>query len=496
MELSLKQTYNSLVKRDFSQVEEMKKLAASLRKGIATRRSNLAEDYWEETTDTLYNKLLQAEINLLAHPANFWQMAMPLGDDILKGEIKNHIEAKVNNWKEDPKNRHIYWITEEKSNYSDIMTVKLNSIKTILYLQGKAGVGMFALQGVSHAISGTHPFILNDSYTIENPFDLSSEKALTESPNILTELPILLDKKLLNSNMSSLTTLDGNLISEIISQLLTSQVDIGKNPYPAMLGLVLENLITISYGIRRGIPLEVMMELVLNPVVQEFRQTRGREESLFSKASGGDIGKNKIITNFIKKSGRFSSIPVSLYQENKTHYININKSSDGLYEISKDNNDLNIFMSYLYISEQAREYNKYIKVTKFDNTTFKGKEQSDVWREELDKLMYPKTSQLFTSKSLQDITANSITSPFAKTKIEGYGMFDDLYLDSHIKGHIKYLQSLFTSNRDMEDVRERTRSKVESAFITYLIQSKMTEFLKGKTNKEYVISESNLKKCN
>lgn len=477
-------------KVDKTELEGINKTIQRLKKTVDTRTQNLileeSQKLWKPTKNTMYNDLLEAEVNLLKNKANFWQMAMPLGDDILKGEILTQIRGKVNEWKE--KNPDVIWISEEETDYTDIMTVRLNSIKTELYLQGKAGVGIFALQGISHAISGTHPFVLNNTFKISNPYDIQTKRALSEPIDVSTDVPIKgYDNE--NAGLDNLLTLDGNLISELISQLLTSQVDIGKDPYAAELGLVLENLIVISYGIRRGIPLEVMMELVLSPAVQRFRQLRSREESIFSKASGGDKNHNLLKAEYIS---RFTSAPETMYQKDDTFYMSIEQNSKGLYQIKEGEKDVNIFMSYLYLSEQAKEYNKYIKATKFDNTTFKGKTELEIWSELLETLSTTDDS-LFTKESLLEITANSITAPFAKIKKQGYGMFNDLYLNEKLNNQIKELQSLFTNSRDSEEDREIIERRVESGFITYLIQSKITEFLKekhrkGLINKPYEIN--------
>jgi len=218
----------------------------------------------------LYNKILDAEINIFRNKANYWQMMMPISDDYLKGDLLKFMKENIKKWESEYKD--IKYVKDDKSSYSQVLTPSLNIIKTILYLQGKAAIGIIAPQGTGHSISGRTPMSISPSYITDTTFDIYDDKAkaIREGVKVYSSLPF--NKSFYNDHLSAISTKDGQIITEVISQLLNSQLDIGKNPYPASMGLLLENINFICYAVRRGVPLELVLQIVQHPEVKKFTQ--------------------------------------------------------------------------------------------------------------------------------------------------------------------------------------------------------------------------------
>lgn len=430
-----------------------------------------------------YNRILDAELKILSQEVNYWQMMMPIVDDYLKNELLPFMESKIDKWEEQYPD--ISYIRQNpNSGYSSALTPSTNIMKTILYLQGKAGVGIFALQGTGHAISGYTPIHINDKYKGKS-FKITDIKMDKKDVELLTSLP--LDIKFYNNHISSITTKDGRVITEIISQLLTSQVDIGKNPYPASMGLLLENLTIISYGLRRGVPLEVLLQLVQHPVVKIFNNFRSEYESLYSKSQRMDIGRDKIIKAFfvgdtkkkiesqIRKTKIYLDVPTTISRvEGNEVKLDLKEDAKGFLEIEDgtEKQKLNILLSYFQMLEQSSEYSKFIRYSRFDTQTFKDKVEYESWKKIRETLT---DSQFFSTEQLKEFEQQSLISPFKEVK-DNYSIFNHMYYEERSEGFFKHLNNYFYTKNTKE--RENLERKLNSAFITYLVQTAMPDYLK------------------
>lgn len=448
-------------------------------------------NYGETALDAYeYNKLLEAEINIFINPVNYWQMRMPIVDDYLKKELLPFMNSKVDKWRE--QNPDLNYVDDKKSTYSQVLTPSLNITKTILYLQGKAGVGIFALQGTAHAISGYTFMPIENNYS-GKVFNMNGDDSKSFVQEVKSSLPF--DKSLYNNDISHNTSKDGKIVTETNSQLLSSQVDIGKSPYPAVMGIILENLGFLSYLMRRGVPMEIGLQLVQHPVVKKFTKYRASKESIYSKALKEDSGRNDIIKDYITDVLKHSDPELAQMIQNRMVYtvldstgqaksllstsridervnIKINKGKE-FYELVDTTTEdrMNILMGFFQVLDQSVEYSKLIKHVKFDTQTFKDKTEFDSWKNNKTQLA---EAGFFSNDTITDIEDNSLIAPFKKVK-DKYGMFDNLYYENMTNQLVPRLIDMFKVYKT-ED-KQNMSKKLSADLIAYLVQNKMNQFL-------------------
>lgn len=448
----------------------------------------------------LYNKILDAEINIFRNKANYWQMMMPISDDYLKGDLLKFMKENIKKWESEYKD--IKYIKDDKSSYSQVLTPSLNIIKTILYLQGKAAVGIIAPQGTGHSISGRTPMSISPNYITNTVFDIYNDKAKA-LPEFLVYSSLPLPKEFYNDHLSAISTKDGQIITEVISQLLNSQLDIGKNPYPASMGLLLENINFICYAVRRGVPLELVLQIVQHPEVKKFTQYRAKYESIFAKANKKDPGRNKIIQTYLTEElynsnpdlGKLirSYLPrhmgggIDIYSVSRIdEHINIKvkdkSKSDKFYSLddSTNKNKADILIGYMQMMEQSRVYGDFMRYATFDTKTFKDKAQYDSWKKLSEKV---KETKFFTEDSLQAFDNSSLISVFKKLK-DHYSIFDNLYYDTLNKGVITKLASYFRFRNTQE--RERFQNNLSTSLVTYMVQKEFSELTNIELNSDNI----------
>ena len=470
-----------------NQISNLNKRRNMISKTIDTRKKNLKnkldEEYIENrnkledsekyTENSKFNMLLQAEIDILTHKDNYWQMMAPLIDDYLSDKetgMLAFMTNKVKEWKKN--NEDINYIeNDDKAEFSKILTLDFNIEKTVLYIQGKSGVAVFALQGTGHAIVGFTPIEIESSYT---------EEKGKRKTTVLTSLP--LDNDLYANNLNSLVSKkSGMLISDIFSQLLTSQVDIGKNPYPALLGLILENLTFISYGIRRAVPLEILLQIVEHPEVKRFIQYRQEYESIFSKAYSKDIGATKIkeeywdnnFRNFKDNKGR----PVTSFQRVDDGLVLVTEEVElngrKFIEISNSNTPGSILLAYFQILDQSTKYSEFVRSMRYDTQTKKNRQEVEKYN--TDQIEVTK-SKFIKSSSLTNLRNNSILAPFVRLQQDYDNLFKNFYLNVKMKGAIQDIQDRFYFTNSK--AKEKLFSSVNSSFISYVIQKHLPNYLK------------------
>jgi len=445
----------------------------------------------------LYNKILDAEINIFRNRANYWQMMMPISDDYLKGDLLKFMKENIKKWESEYKD--IKYVKDDKSSYSQVLTPSLNIIKTILYLQGKAAIGIIAPQGTGHSISGRTPMSISPSYITDTTFDIYDDKAkaIREGVKVYSSLPF--NKSFYNDHLSAISTKDGQIITEVISQLLNSQLDIGKNPYPASMGLLLENINFICYAVRRGVPLELVLQIVQHPEVKKFTQYRAKYESIFAKANKKDPGRNKIIQTYLTEE-LYNSSPdlaklmrsnlpkqgdlfsISRIDESVNIKVKDKSKGDKFYSLDDSTNrdKMNILLGYMQMMEQSRVYGDFMRYATFDTKTFKDKAQYDSWKKLSEKV---KETKFFTKDSLQAFDDSSLISVFKKLK-DHYSIFDNLYYDTLNKGVITKLAGYFRFRNTQE--RERFQNNLSTSLVTYMVQKEFSELTNIELNSDNI----------
>jgi hypothetical protein len=226
-------------------------------KAIKTRQTNIKEVFREEFEATpvidinsqkaLENRFLDIEIKMLLHPSQIKNLYSPVADTPLQSSKDTHLKS------EDRKGVPM----------SKLFTNSYNVLASIRFVSGKAGVGQLATWITFANLFQRYGIKLNPKYSnieipikgFENKLDLGN--TLSNDPN--------------DANES---------VAIVLSALLTSQVDLVKDPYAEALNIINQTLDTISYMVVRGIPVPTIIDILNNPLVSEFLESERINQSM------------------------------------------------------------------------------------------------------------------------------------------------------------------------------------------------------------------------
>jgi len=175
------------------------------------------EQYYNEhkVVSGLDRTLLNYEKELLLHPRNIHHLLMPLTDEIWVQDVYQElVDKKV--------------ITKPGSSFFSAMLPITNVKNSTIFVKGKYGVGPVALGITNSATNQADKLSLAEVYKNQSA-EVRSIKLLFEGMGD-------------NYFLDNYTDNDGTVISEILSQLLTTQVDNVKNPTAFL--TISESLIT------------------------------------------------------------------------------------------------------------------------------------------------------------------------------------------------------------------------------------------------------------
>jgi len=257
----------------------------SVKKAIRTRKTNIKEIFREEfeatpvidinSKEALENHFLDVEIQMLLHPSQIKNLYSPVADTPLQSSKANHLTS------EDTKGVSM----------SKLFTNSYNVLASIRFVSGKAGVGQLATWITFANLFQRYGVKLNENYpNIEIPIE-GFENRL-ELGNTLSN-----DKDGINES-----------VAIVLSALLTSQVDLVKDPYAESLKIINQTLDTIAYMVVRGVPVETIIDILNNPLVSEFLQAERINQSMVvgntgiqneNNPNGLKLGNDALKANFI-----------------------------------------------------------------------------------------------------------------------------------------------------------------------------------------------------
>lgn len=485
---------------------KLSNLPANIRAEYRAKWNNLSKEEGKYTKDYLNNLVLKAEIDIFKDTHNYYQMMMPITDDFIKKDLKPRMEEKVRKWMEDPDYAaHVSYISAPKFNhYSLALLPRTNISKSQLYLGGKGGVAIIAVQGVMHSISGQvlqeiKPEMVQQKVLVmEQAVDKKTGNEYWKAKStadVLVSTRMPFQEGSYNNHLSAIMSKDGQLITEMFSQIMNSQVDIGKDPYAALMGLTLENLVLVSYAIRRGLPLYSILQILQHPIVKVFLQYRTSKESLYSKANYQDKGRNQIVADFISLlDTKYASMKVdtSLLRTsindigitysaiNDKNDYKINFTSDGEI-IDKGANEsetriirANILGGFLQILDQSVGYGNVVNGLKPDTKTLKDAEEVQKFKEAIAKATHYGILKNEVMNALLG-SPKFLLNPFQIMKEHYDFLFSKLYFNNKAGDVFGRIQSdIQTRNVESKD---ELKKRVKSDFITYLVQNKIPELV-------------------
>jgi len=394
-----------------------------------------------------YTKLLELEKEILLHPDNAHHLFMPVVDDIFAQDAYSEIYQQLEG---SP-------MEEEKSIFSSL-TPQTNVNKSIIFVKGKLGVGIVARDITGQSVGQADGLTINQNYiTIED-----GEKKTN---------PTMLFFEGLEDNyfLSNYTSSSNRIISEVLSQLMTTQVDNVKNPVGVKLGINMQTLSIVGYLTRRGIDPKLMIKFIKQPLILEYLKAQKLNESLINKNNGDELMKSQLIEKVLRSKGYREKVPytVAALGDWRINNAELNK---GLTERKFDQEQLRMFSYFLELVNQTRMFSKWTNDQTADTTGLKD-------RSSVEAMMQNKEESIqgeFIDPVLQTlISATGVISPFTKARDNYDSMWSEFYftVNSLYKDRILAFKTQLAGLQRTKAKKEKALSTIDNDFILFFVHN-------------------------
>lgn len=419
----------------------------------------------------LHNEMLQIEEQILLHPMNFTNLIKPTmtqNADRLKDE---------------------YGIDSDVKDFGYSIDPIQNLYNAIYFVQGKLGVGRVALSINAKAIL--------QSLDIKPRSKVFSQLAGR-----------YIDTRLLFPNTEEVpsfgTMLDdrGDLIQDILSEILTTQVDNVKDPKAVRMGITLRTLGFIGYLINVGVSLDNIVKLLMTPAVKEYFVRAEINESKFRRSKKG-VTKNvsdhrkEYVVSLIKKLSaeqrkELNNLLVSNTDKDAALELDYNKGNIIRNVLSKSDKVQEVVaLLYTYdLIEIGKSYSELIIAVSPDNRAHKtlasAQRFNDITQRFKDNQIDTLISAEEFNKLLPTITGLSETN---STIVSSFYRGQDAYIDMMsplfttekieiLKDMKRFLRGLIVKNVD-PDYLDKFDNTVLNDFVVWLIMDTLPKEYHG-----------------
>jgi hypothetical protein len=406
-------------------------------KAIRTRKTNIKEEFRDEFLATpvseinskqaLQNKMLEIEEALMLHPENLRNMLSPVADDELRSIAKPYLKS-------------------EAPTANQIPSASYSLDATIRFLAGKAGVGILATW-----------ITFNSKAQINNLKLAPTFKALDEDgTEYTTSLPDYFN--VTDNNIGKIYNNFGTTVANALSAILTSQVDLVKDPYAKDVSLTEQTLNVVSYLLVRGAELKKIIEFINQPIISKYLDNQRLNESNVYKLTG--------------KQSQFNPNGLVLSKDGL-----IDKTSE---EFSKQPIQQKYLQDYVLIVEQSKAIGKVKNFMSPDTKTLKDKNDFKLYEE------------LKTEVKTQNIIENLDQVFEAGKLLAGFKMGKELYMELYkqffftenpeIVASLDSFKKMILKNIKGPDLKNKVSNTIDENLITYLVQTR-SDLFKGKFDK-------------
>lgn len=231
--------------------------------------------YKERISNADYqNQLLVQKREIILHPDNFGYLVLPVDDGKLNA--KTGITKEIRDLRAQNKNL-------KKSKKEVTLSSLIDPIEQVKlfqnFLAGKAGVGQAAVHITSHAIAlqlgNSQLFTLPEAYPFRSNEE-TDEEFLSRVPE---EGKLPEDPPQLGIPFNRRRTRGNELISDVMSQILTGYVDIAKDPYIFDLNAGRQVANVIFMMLRMGTPVDDIFYFVTQPEIVNYVKAQALNEA-------------------------------------------------------------------------------------------------------------------------------------------------------------------------------------------------------------------------
>jgi hypothetical protein len=427
------------------------------------------------TASVLQNRLLKAEMDILLHQSNAHILLAPLVDDVLSKIAVAKILGEIGLGMSPARaaqataNKELVGVIS----YPDILRLRTNIEKTINYIGGKQGVGQVATQITGHSMA------MSDTLTLNPNFNAGGKKPWT------TNLPF---EEVKTSRMDGMYDTEGYTIMEVLSALITSQMDVGKDPYSVELGINNQTLNVISYLLRRGMHIIDVLMFVKQPLIQKYLKEQRINESLAYERFGSRMQKSSFnfLSSFLMDNGydpdRYSWQRKQI-GEGKLITTTKNLESD----LRNNKNQLEHLAAFDVLTKHSKAFKKYEKEFTPDTKPLKDMASNDVLRNNRTDLM--------NQGMVKIDRENSVLRPFFEVRDMYPGLYTRFYLTrtSQRDGQLDDLREGVGELQYGDDKKAKAMNTVDNDFILYLLQNYAQDF-NERTFQELFISTNSVPK--
>jgi len=375
--------------------------------------------------------LLSLEIKMLLHPSRVKRLLTP----VTEGSIKQIAKDKQKQIAQQEKNSPNKTVNKPATHLFEMSSLIDGTLE---YVGGKKGVGIVATWITFHKLAERYKITLKPSY-----YDASKETYISTALN--NQFLDGVDKYDTEGNIIFYNTYNEHngvieQIEDILSSLITSQVDIVKDSYSSVVNIKLNTLNLVCYLVMRGCSTQSIINFIDNPYVKQFNKIKDINKA---QSINSDYARsNKDIVEFI---------------------ANKNKNIEALLN------------EYIKLSEQSFKIKDVKDYLSADTKYLKSPEE--VW--EVDNTLYSKiisTEGLISENQINNLRDNSLLSGFITSRSLINTIFDRLYLTRNSSNkELVNKQSLLTRNGFSHifntEAKNKAVKRYNEHFVTFLIQN-------------------------
>jgi len=394
-----------------------------------------------------YTKLLELEKEILLHPDNAHHLFMPVVDDIFAQDAYSEIYQELEG---SP-------MEEEKSIFSSL-TPQTNVNKSIIFVKGKLGVGIVARDITGQAVGQADGLTINQNYvTIED-----GEKKAN---------PTMLFFEGLGDNyfLSNYTSSSNRIISEVLSQLMTTQVDNVKNPVGVKLGINMQTLSIVGYLVRRGVDAKTIIKFIKQPLIFEYLKAQKVNESLINKNNGDELMKSQLIEKVLRSKGYRETVPYTVIALGDWRISNT-ELNKGLIERRFDQEQLKMFSYFLELVNQTRALSKWTNDQTADTTGLKDRSSVEAMIQNREE----SRQNEFIDPVLQTrISTTGVISPFTMARENYDSMWSEFYftVNSLYKDRLLGFKIQLANLQRTKAKKEKALSTIDNDFILFFVHN-------------------------
>jgi hypothetical protein len=437
------------------------------------------------------NELLEVELEIMTLEENFMNLMKPTDDTHWRIEAKSKLKEISEKGAKSART------TEEKAYYEslnpdkkvsifDAYTAVTNVIKTRENIASKGGVGQVAVTITGNTVNQLY------GYTIRLEV-LDADGAVVQ----VRTIPFLPADK--NSSFSTILNQDNEFISELLSGLLTSQVDAVKDPYAKVLGLVGETLNMATYLLQRGVPHMDIIYFFAQPAIRDYLKYK----TIYDSVPYKERGLTNKIRNSLRQKYRINSFDTAYMEAmGKLMVLGKNENGKNVYkrpDVPQGIDDQKTFLKilrefkpeaqaymldlFMDLKSQTTKHRTFMSAVSLD--TFKPKRRED-WLERSDKIAKASVN----TGLVEDTWKSSVDGPMSAF-FDIYRQYNDMYKPFYILEKLD-IPVFMTIDKSVggyisAEKRKKFNKVVHEDFINYLVQN--LDFFKGRRGRNILTGE-------